>query len=817
MNKKKILKLGLLVMLSGSVAVDGRVFTGQGGKQLNGTLIQFDGSNAKIKRNSDGKIITLPFSRFSKPDQDFLRKVIKQGKVHKAVTIPKRKAFQGKKEETRKNENVIPKREVNRRQETVKETPRGEILTISRKIDQLLEDGYKKYGVKALPVANDETFLRRTYLDIAGRIPTYQETTSFLRDTSTNKREALVDNLLDSEGYNSHAFTFWADILRLKDRFGGGGGNYGAPIAYIKWVKEAIRDNLPYDKFVHELLNSEGYSWDNGAVGYYMRDSGMPLDNMSNTVQVFLGTQMVCAQCHNHPFDKWTQMDYYQLAAFTYGAHTRVNNPLRGKAQYLMRQEFAAKFKKEGKPSKLEAKKYENNLRKKFGRASSEIFKPIAYGVQEMHNRHLQLPHDYQYSDAKPKQKVTPGTIFGDEINLEHFETRRKSYVEWMTSPQNPRFTKVIANRLWKRAMGRGLIEPVDDIRDDTESANPQLSAYIEKQLIALGYDMKQFLRAIYNTRAYQGEGFSGELSVVDKYPFQGPIVKRISAEQIWDSYVTLALPNPDHRLASLKNADSKLAAYNRYEKILNSKSPKQVVDMIKEGAKLEARTNDEMRTIQEKILKAQDREDFAMVSDLKREYGMKRRERESNYMLLATGGIDVMKSNGSSAKGMMFYNRMEPDRNESAHWKGFNRNLLRASELPNPAPAGHFLRQFGQSDRELIENASDDASIPQVLTLLNGRHLYEIVRPQAPLTLSIREKETPKEKIRVIYLSILNRLPDADEMAICMEVVNKHPNLTRVKYDPKKSRNLSKSYLASPWADIVWAVLNTQEFLFRL
>ena len=252
MNKKNILKLAVLLTLAGSVAVDGRVFTGQGGKQLNGTLLKFDGTNAKIQRSSDGKIITIPFSRLSKADQDFLQQVKKKGKPAKTVKIPKRKAFSGTKEETRKNENVIPRRQVNRLQETVKKTPRGEILTISRKIDQLLEDGYKKHGVKALPVANDETFLRRTYLDIAGRIPTYQETTSFLRDTSTNKRGALVDNLLDSEGYNSHAYTFWADILRLKDRFGG--GNYGSPIAYIKWVKQAIRDNVPYDKFVHQLL-----------------------------------------------------------------------------------------------------------------------------------------------------------------------------------------------------------------------------------------------------------------------------------------------------------------------------------------------------------------------------------------------------------------------------------------------------------------------------------------------------------------------------------------------------------------------------------
>ena len=374
------------------------------------------------------------------------------------------------------------------------------------------------------------------------------------------------------------------------------------------------------------------------------------------------------------------------------------------------------RWKKHGKPNKKQVGKYDSEIRRKYFRASSEIFKPINYGVQDYHNRQLQLPHDYQYTDAKPKSKVSPGTIFGEDVDLEAFEDRRDGYAKWMTSPENPRFTKV-TNRLWKRAMGRGLYEPVDDLRDDSESANPALSNFLEEQMIALGYDMKQFLRAIYNTKAYGREGFSGELSVIDKYPFQGPVVKRLSAEQIWDSYVTLSIPNADLRLASFKNADRKLEAFGRYEKILTSKSPEQVLDMFKKGAKLESDTNDKLRAIQEKILKAQEQEDFETVKTLKREYGLMRRERENNYMMLATNGIDVMEDFGAMGKGMTFYNRMEPDRNESAHWKGFSRNLLRASELPNPAPAGHFLRQFGQSDRDLIQNASDEASIPQVHT----------------------------------------------------------------------------------------------------
>src|SRR5690606_10308572 len=143
----------------------------------------------------------------------------------------------------------------------------------------------------------------------------------------------------------------------------------------------SLRDNKPYDQFVRELITAEGYTWDNGAAGYYLRDPGMPLDNMSNTVQVFLGTQLVCAQCHNHPFDSWTQMEYYQLAAFTYGIDTRDRN--------------APKFRE------LQKMRREGDMDREVVRAASRILRPLAYRVNET-NRKLRLPRDYAYDDAKP-------------------------------------------------------------------------------------------------------------------------------------------------------------------------------------------------------------------------------------------------------------------------------------------------------------------------------------------------------------------------------------------------------------------------------
>ena len=188
-------------------------------------------------------------------------------------------------------------------------------------IDALLAQDWKQHQLTPNPPASDETFVRRIHLDIVGRIPTLQEAQEFLESREPDKRTALIDRLLGSEGHAQHMFHFWADILRVQSRANGAQGEMTSK-PYVEHVKKRIRENQPYDQFVRELLTAQGKVWDNPAIGYYMRDLGMPLDNLANTTRIFLGTRIECAQCHNHPFDKWTQMQFYQMAAFTYPLET---------------------------------------------------------------------------------------------------------------------------------------------------------------------------------------------------------------------------------------------------------------------------------------------------------------------------------------------------------------------------------------------------------------------------------------------------------------------------------------------------------------
>ncbi len=184
-------------------------------------------------------------------------------------------------------------------------------------VDALLAAHWQAASVTPSRPISDDSFVRRIYLDLAGRIPTASEAREFLDSKQPDKRAALIDDLLARESYVSHFYNFWADILRLKSHFVNTANV--VPVAYAKFIKESLRTNKPYDQFVRELLSARGYAWDNGAVGYYSRDPEMPLDNMALTTRIFLGTRIECAQCHDHPFDKWKQTEFYHLAAYTYG------------------------------------------------------------------------------------------------------------------------------------------------------------------------------------------------------------------------------------------------------------------------------------------------------------------------------------------------------------------------------------------------------------------------------------------------------------------------------------------------------------------
>jgi len=769
-----------------------------------------------------------------------------------------------------------------------------------RKIDELVLTGLKKHDMKRGAEIEDTTFVRRAYLDIAGRIPTIEESENFLGSTYERKREQLITALLESAGHVSHSYNFWADVLQINNLLG-----YNAiqgEAAYQLWIKDSVENNRPYDEMVSELVTATGMIWDNGAVGYYLRDRGMPLDNMSNTVRIFLGTRLECAQCHDHPFDKWTQMDYIKMAAFSYGMDALLYDSENRNAFNTLRRErrtdlHKAMLEKAGykdapfpeftTPASLErytkSKNYTNSLNRlkmtdtefrHVAEKSMAVYeetqkqnRAVQYGMlrvaQSLRNystdekeKELQLPHDYQYDDAKPNEAVSAGTMFGANIDPGTIDgSSIEAYAKWLTSPDNPTFTKVIANRLWKRVFGHGLFEPVDDLTEQTYVANPELLEYVTELMREVKYDTRAYMDVLYNTRTYQSAVWNGEMVMGMPYHFPGPVFRRMTAEQLWDSIVGLALPEADSYRPRLKSQLSSIERYRKMYIALEEQPTEEYIAMVDEigvrirdmvvrreelGKEISVARNAKNGSKVSQLngeLKQIDREERSMIQELA--FQNVGKDVDPDALMAAVGMSEMSVAGGAMMAGegmskgddlvltelpkvvIKQYTMPEPpqglDASQMEKWRksqgyaakrfkseqvGEMRNytklvaeMARASELPSPAPLGHFLREFGQSDREVIENAANNASVPQALSLLNGSIVEALTNQYAVFGSRVHEAGTPEEKIEMIFQAMLTREPTDREM-----------DIAKAEIEAKGD---------DAYEGIVWALLNTRQFIF--
>lgn len=675
-------------------------------------------------------------------------------------------------------------------------------LPEAQKIDAILAKEWEKNQLKPNPPASDEVLVRRLYLDIAGRIPTVEESQEFIRSNDPAKKTKLIDKLLGSDGYTSNMFNYWADVLRLTDNVKG----RVTAEAYEEWLKKQLKANTPYDQFVRNLMTTEGGVWDSGSIGFYMRDENK-LDHLAYTVQVFLGTQIVCAQCHNHPFDKWTQMDYYGMAAFTYGMDTRGSekNALKGLATAKgknapdidraalknmtkdQRKAYMAEQRKKAEATGAEEEKKPQLSRQDVEmvrKAFQDVMKPLRYTSISWADKLPTLPADYKYPDGKAGQSIQPKVMFGHEADIAGSPTRLDAFSKWMTSPENPRFTTVIANRMWKKAFGIGLIEPVDEMMDSTVPSNNELMEYLTTLMQEKKYSLKSFLRVLYNTDTYQRMATTTEVPLGETYHFTGPILRRMSAEQVWDSMVTLSRGNIDDQV---EDDNVRLHQYlddlSTFLNTVNSKGPEALVAVAKEGNAARAETDKRITELTEQA--KQMRESGGnpdAAQKLAREAARLRKGNSNDVLEALLGeerandlrrGYQPDKKNAMSAYDKAALAALSKEERREAMKMGGTLSLsARASELPSPAKPGHFLRTFGQSDRELIQNASDDASVPQALSLLNGPASEVLGNPLSKLSQDLKKASTPQQKMDLLYLSFLSRMPTNNERAVMGQVI---------------------------------------------
>jgi len=417
-------------------------------------------------------------------------------------------------------------------------------------IDQLIDTNLRAKKLQKTKELDDYTYVRRLYLTVIGRIPTQKELLDFIDDRSSDKKDKLIQKLLNSSGYVNHQLNWWTDMLRVKDRVNGTNINVGA--VYRKWLRESLDSKKPYDQIVRDLVSSSGKLLDGGeAISYYLRDRGMQEDNLSHTIRIFLGTRLECAMCHNHPFDKWTQKQFYEMTAFTSGiGNVRLKDG--GKAIGQLSRAINA----DGDPKAGLFNNWRNQVRDS-----------IQFGIENNGTGTIKLPRDFAEDDGNPGDTVMAKAIFTPKPTEDTQGESRKIFADWITSKDNPRFTTMIANRVWKRIFGAGLIEPIDTMMDDTIANNQKLMKYLERLMVSVNYDLREYERILLNTRLFQRESKKQDYKTLEEYNFEGPILRRMTGEQLWDSLVTLVYNDIDSKnRVYLHNQQDYKPIYDRYK-----------------------------------------------------------------------------------------------------------------------------------------------------------------------------------------------------------------------------------------------------------
>jgi hypothetical protein len=341
-------------------------------------------------------------------------------------------------------------------------------------VDAAVFEKLKQLQILPSELCADDEFLRRVTLDLTGRLPTSEEAGAFLADQSPAKRVAVVDRLLESSEFASFWTLKWADVLRSNSKKLKTAGVH----KFREWIYESIRTDKPLDQFARELLTANGSVYENPPANFW-RASRDPLDATETTAQLFLGVRIQCAKCHNHPFERWTQDNYYGIAA----AFARV-----------------------GRKNSVDAD--EEII---FTQAGGEVTQPRTNKQMKVH------------------------LLLTGDVDVPADQDRRVVFAKWLTAPENPFFAKSVVNRIWGHLMGRGIVEPVDDFRDSNPPSNARLLDELARQFAENGFSQKWAVRTICNSRTYQLSSRKNEFNKDDEIYNSHSNTRLLSAEQLLD------------------------------------------------------------------------------------------------------------------------------------------------------------------------------------------------------------------------------------------------------------------------------------------
>ncbi|MFO0975429.1 MAG: DUF1549 and DUF1553 domain-containing protein [Planctomycetaceae bacterium] len=353
-------------------------------------------------------------------------------------------------------------------------------------IDQLVFAKLRQLGIPPAPLCDDATFIRRVTIDIAGRVPTVSEVDRFLADTSADKRDRLVDSLVDSPGYADYFANKWASVLRNKRR---NGNDIQYTYKFHGWIRRALRENMPYDQFVRSVLTATGDAETHPPVAWY-REVTTSTQQMEDVAQLFLGMRLACAKCHHHPFERWSQQDYYSFEAFF------------------------------------------SQVGLKSSRFNQQNNQPDMVFVK------AQAPKS---RNPRSQEDVKPAGLGGPTLEISPYDDARQHLVDWMAAPDNPFFAKALVNRYWKHFLGRGIVDPEDDLRVTNPPSNPELLDALSKHFLDHKFDLKDLVRTICKSSVYQLSSEPSDANRADIQNFSSFYPRRLTAEVLYDAVNAVA------------------------------------------------------------------------------------------------------------------------------------------------------------------------------------------------------------------------------------------------------------------------------------
>jgi hypothetical protein len=351
-------------------------------------------------------------------------------------------------------------------------------------VDRLLVDGWARLGVQPSVEVDDSTLIRRLCLDICGTLPTVEEVRTFQADQRPGRRERLINRLLDRPEYAAFFAMKWADILRNRGKGYSTSKQRPGTALFAGWIRDSLATNKPYDQFVAEILTATGSQRENPPTVWY-RQVRTSVDYVESVAQAFLGVRIQCAQCHHHPFERWSQADYYGLAA----VFSRVG--------------------------------------RRGGFADAEV--PT--------NERIYVRSQGEVHHPRTGQLVVPRPLGGPDLSLSPFDDPRQRFARWLSRPDNPFFARTMVNRMWGHFLGRGLVHPIDDARSSNPPSNPELLSWLTSDFVASGYDLRQLIIRIAGSRAYRLSSQPNESNRLDTQSYARFYPRRLKAEVLLDAY----------------------------------------------------------------------------------------------------------------------------------------------------------------------------------------------------------------------------------------------------------------------------------------